>query len=46
MSAKGVPFELHVFPYGPHGLGLAPEFEDVRQWTGLVQKFLVLRGYN
>ena len=46
MSANGVPFELHVFPYGRHGLGLAPEFEDVHQWVGLVQKFLVLRGYN
>ena len=46
MSANGVPFELHIFPYGRHGLGLAPEFEDVKQWTGLVQKFLTLRGYN
>ena len=46
MSANGVPFELHIFPYGRHGLGLAPEFDDVKQWTGLVQKFLTMRGYN
>lgn len=46
MSRNGVPYELHIFPYGRHGLGLATEFEDVRQWTGLVQKFLVLRNYN
>jgi acetyl esterase/lipase len=45
MSAKGVPYELHIFPYGRHGLGLAPEFEDVKQWVPLVQKFLTLRGY-
>ena len=46
MSKNGVPYELHIFPYGQHGLGLAADFEDVRQWSGLVQKFLVLRGYN
>ena len=46
LSAHGVPYELHIFPYGQHGLGLAPDFEDVRQWCGLVQTFLKLRGYN
>lgn len=46
MSKNGVPYELHIFPYGCHGLGLAHEFDDVCQWSGLVQKFLVLRGYN
>lgn len=45
-SAQGVPFELHVFPEGRHGLGLAPETEDVSQWASLLQKWLVLRHYN
>lgn len=46
LSAQGVPFELHVFPYGRHGLGLAEETEDVCQWAPLLQKWLVLRDYN
>ena len=46
LSAQGVPFELHVFPYGRHGLGLAEETEDVKQWGPLLQKWLVLRDYN
>ena len=31
----GVPFELHVFPHGRHGLGLAPDHPDIRQWAEL-----------
>ena len=30
-----IPFELHVFPKGPHGLGLAPDYPDVSKWAGL-----------
>ena len=46
LSAQGVPYEMHIFPQGRHGLGLAEEFEDVKQWTALLQKWLVLRNYN
>ena len=46
LSAQGVPYEMHIFPQGQHGLGLAEEFEDVKQWTALLQKWLVLRNYN
>jgi dipeptidyl aminopeptidase/acylaminoacyl peptidase len=35
MRDAGVPFELHVFPHGKHGLGLAPDHDDVRQWADL-----------
>ena len=45
LAAKGVPFELHVFPVGQHGLGLAPDFPDVAQWTALCQNWLVRLGY-
>ena len=31
----GIPFELHVFPKGPHGLGLAPQYPDVSKWAAL-----------
>ena len=46
LSAQGVPYEMHIFPQGQHGLGLAEEYEDVKQWTALLQKWLVLRNYN
>ena len=32
--------ELHVFPHGQHGLGLASDNEDVAQWTALCASWL------
>lgn len=46
LSAQGVPFELHVFPEGSHGLGLAEDKPDVSQWATLLQKWLTVRHYN
>ncbi|MBO4883816.1 MAG: prolyl oligopeptidase family serine peptidase, partial [Clostridia bacterium] len=46
LSHAGVPFELHVFPVGGHGLGLAPNEPRVAQWAGLCQKWLVKEGYG
>lgn len=40
LAAHGVPFELHVFPHGNHGLGLASAAEDVHEWTNLVLTWL------
>ncbi len=40
-----IPCEMHIFPYGPHGLGLAPKDAHVAQWTGLLRRFLHLFGY-
>lgn len=37
----GVPWGLHVFPHGRHGLGLAPECRDIRLWAELAAEFLV-----
>lgn len=37
----GVPWGLHVFPHGRHGLGLAPECRDIRIWAELAAEFLV-----
>lgn len=45
LAAKGVPFELHVFPKGQHGLGLAPDHPDVAQWTTLCQNWLKRQGF-
>lgn len=38
--ANRVPFALHVFPEGRHGLGLAEERADVREWTRLCHEWL------
>lgn len=46
LAIHGVPFELHVFPYGQHGLGLAKDAPDVSQWATLLQNWLKIRSYN
>ncbi len=43
---QGVPCELHIFPHGRHGLGLAKEMPDVAQWASLLQNWLKARDYN
>jgi len=45
-----VPFELHVFPHGPHGMGLAEgkrggAAPEVRQWTALCAVWLRGLGF-
>lgn len=40
LTAKGVPAELHVFPYGGHGLGLAKDCPRAREWFGLLKRWL------
>ena len=46
MSAKGVPYEMHIFPFGGHGMGLAENDSTVHQWTTLLQKYLKERNYD
>ena len=45
LGRHGVPFELHVFPEGRHGLGLALDDPRVREWTGLCAAWLGERGF-
>lgn len=40
LSEKGVYFELHIFPVGCHGLGLATDYEDIRVWSDCACTFL------
>ena len=40
-----VPVEMHIFPYGHHGLGLAPQEPHVAQWSGLLLNWLRLMGW-
>ncbi|PLS02875.1 alpha/beta hydrolase [Neobacillus cucumis] len=35
-----VPFDLHIFESGRHGLGLAEEHPEAREWTRLCEKWL------
>ncbi len=52
----GVPFELHIFERGPHGLALAdgetsdgeitPAMRNVQAWMPLALAWLKLRGFS
>ena len=42
---NGVPVELHIFPEGPHGMGLAGGV-PAGQWCGLCQKWLLDLGFG
>ncbi|MBR3691352.1 MAG: alpha/beta hydrolase [Clostridia bacterium] len=33
LNQHGIKFEMHVYPAGNHGLGLAPDRPDIRQWA-------------
>lgn len=41
----GVPCELHVFPLGAHGSGVAPHIPYVATWIDLLRKWLILNGF-
>lgn len=41
-----VPFELHVYPVGWHGLGLAPELPHVAQWSQALEKWFELNSFK
>jgi acetyl esterase/lipase len=45
LRARGVPFELHIFPHGRHGLGLAEDDAAVGAWTGLCAAWLRRLGW-
>ena len=41
-----VPCEMHIFPHGPHGLGLAEaEAPHVAQWSRLLENWLSYIGW-
>ncbi|WP_459645864.1 alpha/beta hydrolase [Kineococcus sp. NUM-3379] len=45
LAAAGVDVELHVFPRGGHGLGLAAEEPHTAGWTELCARWLADRGW-
>lgn len=46
LMGAGVPAELHVFPHGRHGLGLAAEEPGPDQWTNLCADWLDRAGWT
>ena len=40
LRRHGIPHEVHVFPHGSHGLGLASGDPSVGQWGGLLVRWL------
>lgn len=45
LKKHNVPFELHIFPHGRHGLGLAKDTPHVGAWTKLCEKWLESIGF-
>jgi acetyl esterase/lipase len=37
---KNIPYDMHIFNSGEHGLGLATDHPEVRQWSDLCTKWL------
>ncbi len=46
LSAHGIPLEMHIYPHGPHGLGLAGDYEDISGWAPQCQRWLKGMGYD
>lgn len=40
LKEKNIPFELHIFPEGRHGLGMLDEVPYVKRWTTLCEEYL------
>lgn len=45
LRAAGVPFELHCFEHGRHGVGLATDDPTLSLWTLLCARWLANRGF-
>ena len=45
MWSRGRRAELHVYPEGPHGVGLAADRIDIRTWPELAANFLEAAGF-
>lgn len=46
MQKKNLPYELHIFPNGRHGLGLAPSIPETAQWAPLSCTWLKSLGFG
>lgn len=46
LSKNKIPFEMHIFPNGRHGLGLAEDDPIVGKWTELCKDWLGKQGFG
>lgn len=46
MQHRGVPFALHIFPHGRHGVGLAVDEPHLAPWTSLCADWLAELGWR
>lgn len=46
LSACNVDFELHIYPVGSHGIGLAEDNAHVAKWSKNLEDWLVLKGWK
>ncbi|GAA3592125.1 alpha/beta hydrolase [Nonomuraea rosea] len=46
LARAGTPYELHVFPEGKHGLGLAQDVPAASAWPGLCATWLAAQGFG
>ena len=45
LRRHNIPCEMHIFPFGPHGQGLARDNAYLSRWSGLLHKWLILLGF-
>ena len=45
LSRNKIPFEIHTFFEGAHGLGLAQDYENIGLWTKLCEKWMKKSNY-
>ncbi len=45
LRAKGIPFEMHIYPMGPHGLGIAQGQPHIATWAPLCAEWLHGMGW-
>ena len=42
IHSVGIPYELHIFPFGGHGMSLAKGDPHVARWAELLEEFIRL----
>ena len=45
LGYHNVPYSLHIFPYGPHGIGLAQNYPLAPAWSDLLGQWLRQMGF-
>ena len=45
LIANKIPAEMHLYEHGPHGVGLAPGFPDLKSWPDLLATWMRANGW-